>query len=127
MPLIIFWHVVAQLFLDFNGTCPASQSLTPTALYVLISIAVSPQSTTGRGNTEWIAAGGYIASTVLWLVVVVFGYEFIWSYRRLWGRSRRPLIEPLYLSAARFKYAAARSYSYFGFLNHGACHLDVLS
>ena len=121
MPLLVFWHVFAQLFLDFNGASPFAILLTYVALYVLISIAVHPQPSTGRGNTEWIAAGGYIACTTIWLLGIVVGYEYFWSYRRLWGRNRRPLIEPLYMSAARSKFAAMRSYSYFGFINHGAC------
>ncbi|PPQ76377.1 hypothetical protein CVT24_008811, partial [Panaeolus cyanescens] len=101
-PLLVFYHIPLQTFLDFN------------AVYMLLQVAKFPNPNTTSKNWA-LGAAAYVACWLVWILVVCVLYELVYSFARRW-RMRRPLILPIYLSSPAFNFAAMTSYTNFSFL-----------
>ncbi|EIN06802.1 hypothetical protein PUNSTDRAFT_105955 [Punctularia strigosozonata HHB-11173 SS5] len=136
-PLWVLGHVPAQTFLDFNAVFILVE-------LARFPNAVAP-GVPGSGRTWALGAAAYVACWAIWIVAVVVLYEFVYCFVRRWRVSEstpppcphpfplwcadrgqiyictcaeRPLMVPLYLSAAGFNYVSMTSYAHFAFLRH---------
>jgi len=72
-PLLVFYHVLLQSFLDFN------------VVYMILSVAKFPNTHSGGGGRNWaLGAAAYIACWLVWVLVVCVVYEVVYSFVRRW-------------------------------------------
>ncbi|KAL0581264.1 hypothetical protein V5O48_000747 [Marasmius crinis-equi] len=108
-PIFLFAHIPLQTFFDFN------------AVFILILVAKHPNpeapGVPGSGRSWALGSAAYLACWLVWIVVVFFVYEIIYSFVRRW-RTKRPPIFPIYTSSPARHLASLTSYSNFCFLYH---------
>lgn len=109
LPIMTFYHIPVQSFLDFN------------AVFIILQIARFPNPSApgvpGSGKNWALGAAAYIACWLAWITMVFVLYELVYSFWRRW-RVKRPLITPLYLSSAAFNLASMTSYTNFCFMQY---------
>ncbi|GAA5881799.1 hypothetical protein JCM16303_006459 [Sporobolomyces ruberrimus] len=123
-PFAIFAHIPATIFLDFCllyilvqvALFPAFPSANST-LAIFARRAIIPVPNVAESTGWWVAVGVYAACTAVWLFGVCLWRECGRGYLRRWGAGGgRVQIEKVYVDAASFNYACARSYGTFSFM-----------
>ncbi|GAA5954084.1 hypothetical protein JCM3765_005285 [Sporobolomyces pararoseus] len=123
-PFAIFAHIPATIFLDFCllyilcqvALYPAFPAANST-LAIFARRAIIPVPSVAESTGWWVAVGVYAACTALWLFGVCFWKECGRGYLKRWGGGGGKVqIEKVYVDAASFNYACARSYGTFSFM-----------
>ncbi|GAA6064006.1 hypothetical protein JCM10212_001401 [Sporobolomyces blumeae] len=123
-PFVMFAHIPATIFLDYN----LLYILVQVALYPAFPSAASMNAVIGRravvpvpdlasSTGWWVAVGVYAACTAVWLFGICLVRECGRAYLRRWGGGGgRVQIEKVYDDSAAFNYACVRSFGTFSFV-----------